>query len=177
MNLFVLGINHKTATVDLREKVAFSPQQIQQALFALKSEGVVESAVIVSTCNRTEIYCESNQLNTAHLIAWFCRFHQLEPALIETCLYVFQQELAVSHLMRVACGLDSLVLGEPQILGQVKKLTQTLAIKMRFQVSLSVFFTALFLLRNAFEQKQILVVMRFLSLLQLVFWRDKSSSL
>ncbi len=121
MSLLVLGINHKTASVGLREKVAFSLEQLQDALVQLKTERIVQNAVIVSTCNRTEIYCETIKESPEPLISWFCDFHQLTNDKLETSLYCHQDEAAISHLMRVACGLDSLVLGEPQILGQVKQ--------------------------------------------------------
>lgn len=121
MSLLVLGINHKTATVDLREKVAFSPQQLRDALLDLKEKQVVQSGVIVSTCNRTEIYCEIDQPGPGVLVDWLCEFHNLDSEALLPCLYTHHDQAAAQHLMRVACGLDSLVLGEPQILGQVKQ--------------------------------------------------------
>lgn len=121
MSLLVLGINHKTATVDLREKVAFSPEQLRDALCHLKENQVVQSAVIVSTCNRTEIYCEIEPANSTVLIKWLCGFHSLENDSLLSCLYTYHDQLAATHLMRVASGLDSLVLGESQIFGQIKK--------------------------------------------------------
>ncbi len=121
MSLIVLGINHKTATVDLREKVAFSPQHVQEALSALKNRGIVNSGVIISTCNRTEIYCDIASGQSHELVDWLSAFHQLDPNAITPFLYIHQDNKAIQHLMRVACGLDSLVLGEPQILGQVKQ--------------------------------------------------------
>lgn len=121
MSLFVLGINHKTASVDVREKVAFSAHQLDEALSQLKQKQGVRSAVIVSTCNRTEIYCELEWADAAVLLDWLRAFHHLDSDGLASCLYVYQDLALAKHLMRVACGLDSLVLGEPQILGQVKK--------------------------------------------------------
>ncbi|OOE97003.1 glutamyl-tRNA reductase [Salinivibrio sp. IB643] len=121
MSLLVLGINHKTAPVELREKVAFSPQQLEQALGQLSEHPQVRSCVIVSTCNRTEIYAELNQPGVGILVEWLTRFHQLSGESLMTSIYYHEEQSAVKHLMRVACGLDSLVLGEPQILGQVKQ--------------------------------------------------------
>lgn len=121
MSLFVLGINHKTASVDLREKVAFSLEQRRDALCALEREFAVKSAVIVSTCNRTEIYGELSQANLPLLEEWLHDFHQLKSNSLSSCLYFYQDVDAIKHLMRVASGLDSLVLGEPQILGQIKQ--------------------------------------------------------
>ncbi|SIN97650.1 glutamyl-tRNA reductase [Salinivibrio sp. ES.052] len=121
MSLLVLGINHKTAPVELREKVAFSPQQLERALGLLSEHPQVNSCVIVSTCNRTEIYAELNQPGVGVLVEWLTRFHQLSSDSLMASIYYHEEQSAVKHLMRVACGLDSLVLGEPQILGQVKQ--------------------------------------------------------
>ncbi len=121
MSLLVLGINHKTAPVELREKVAFSPQQLEQALGQLSEHPQVRSCVIVSTCNRTEIYAELNQPGVGVLVEWLTRFHRLSGESLMASIYYHEEQSAVKHLMRVACGLDSLVLGEPQILGQVKQ--------------------------------------------------------
>ena len=121
MSLFVLGINHKTATVDLREKVAFSQVQLQLALEQIKVRSLAQSAVIISTCNRTEVYYEQDSPEPALISQWLRSFHQIEDPHFLSHLYQYQDEAAVQHLMKVACGLDSLVLGEPQILGQVKQ--------------------------------------------------------
>ena len=121
MTLLALGINHKTASVDLRERVAFSPDKLTQALQQLEAHPEVTSSVIVSTCNRTEIYCEVTQTGPGILIDWLTEFHQITAEELMPSLYFHEEQAAVRHLMRVACGLDSLVLGEPQILGQVKQ--------------------------------------------------------
>lgn len=121
MTLFVLGINHKTASIDVREKVAFSAQQLDEALSQLKEKPGVRSAVIISTCNRTEIYCDLEGGDSAVLQDWLRAFHHLDSDALHACLYIYRDLPLVKHVMRVACGLDSMVLGEPQILGQVKK--------------------------------------------------------
>ncbi len=121
MTLLALGINHKTASVALREKVAFSPEKIVDAHKQVLRSGCVDEAVIVSTCNRTEVYCQIKDGSEASLVQWFSDYHQVSAAELTPCLYLHQGEDAVSHLMRVSCGLDSLVLGEPQILGQIKQ--------------------------------------------------------
>ena len=121
MTLLALGINHKTASVDLREKVAFSPEKLSLALQELKNHPEVSSAIIVSTCNRTEVYCELSQSGPGVIIDWLTKFHQITAEELMPSLYFHEQQAAARHLMRVACGLDSLVLGEPQILGQVKQ--------------------------------------------------------
>ncbi|HEY5716160.1 MAG TPA: glutamyl-tRNA reductase [Psychromonas sp.] len=121
MPLFALGINHQTASVALREKVAFSPDDLLDAYQQLLAQRTVSEAVIVSTCNRTEIYCNLSQHNCDAVIKWFCAFHQIDEKKLNDSLYCYHDEQAVQHLFRVSCGLDSLVLGEPQILGQIKQ--------------------------------------------------------
>ena len=123
MTLLALGINHKTAPVSLRERVTFSPDTLDQALDSLLAQPMVQGGVVLSTCNRTELYLsveEQDNLQEA-LIRWLCDYHHLNEEDLRKSLYWHQDNDAVSHLMRVASGLDSLVLGEPQILGQVKK--------------------------------------------------------
>ncbi|GIU16520.1 glutamyl-tRNA reductase [Shewanella sp. c952] len=119
MSLVAIGINHKTATVDLREKVAFAPDKIHDAMKSLATHTQSGEAVIISTCNRTELYCNNGE--EADVIQWLEDYHQLSHADVEPCLYQFKDQQAVKHLMRVSAGLDSLILGEPQILGQVKQ--------------------------------------------------------
>ncbi|WP_340610318.1 glutamyl-tRNA reductase [Xenorhabdus bharatensis] len=123
MTLLALGINHKTAPVSLRERVAFSPDTIGLALDNLLQQPLVKGGVVLSTCNRTELYLSVEQQDNLkeQLINWLCEYHQLNHDELNTSLYWHLGSDAVSHLMRVASGLDSLVLGEPQILGQVKK--------------------------------------------------------
>ncbi|MFI0487899.1 MAG: glutamyl-tRNA reductase [Yersinia sp. (in: enterobacteria)] len=124
MTLLALGINHKTAPVSLRERVNFSPESIDQALASLLQQPLVQGGVVLSTCNRTELYLsvEERQENLQEqLIIWLCSYHRISPDEVKKSLYWHHGNDAVSHLMRVASGLDSLVLGEPQILGQVKK--------------------------------------------------------
>lgn len=119
MSLVALGINHKTASIALREKIAFSPDQMVDALQQLKSLNKGCEAVILSTCNRTELYCHNT--SPEELIDWLVNFHRISKTELEQSIYIHQNMTAVQHLMRVACGLDSLVLGEPQILGQIKQ--------------------------------------------------------
>ena len=123
MTLLALGINHKTAPVSLRERVTFSPDTLDQALDSLLAQPMVQGGVVLSTCNRTELYLSVAEQDNLHdvLIRWLCEYHKLNEEELRKSLYWHQDNDAVSHLMRVASGLDSLVLGEPQILGQVKK--------------------------------------------------------
>ncbi|WP_076413006.1 glutamyl-tRNA reductase [Shewanella sp. UCD-KL12] len=119
MTLVAIGINHKTATVDLREKVAFSPDKIHDAMKSLAKCTQTGEAVIISTCNRTELY--TNTASEADVTRWLEEYHQLSHEEVESCLYRFEGQGVAQHLMRVSSGLDSLILGEPQILGQVKQ--------------------------------------------------------
>ncbi|BCQ34677.1 glutamyl-tRNA reductase [Erwinia rhapontici] len=123
MTLLALGINHKTAPVSLRERVTFSPDQLEQALTSLLAQPLVQGGVVLSTCNRTELYLSVEQQENLQeqLVTWLCDYHKLSVDEVRKSLYWHHDNDAVSHLMRVASGLDSLVLGEPQILGQVKK--------------------------------------------------------
>jgi len=123
MTIFALGVNHKTASVALREQVAFGPEQLHQALPALRVQAGVDEAVILSTCNRTELYCYG-EASADLLIGWLAGYHGIAIDTLRNHVYSYQDEQAMQHLMRVASGLDSLVLGEPQILGQVKQAYQ-----------------------------------------------------
>lgn len=121
MTLLAFGINHKTAPVALREKVAFTPDSLVEALASLKKVEGVDESVIVSTCNRTELYVNTQHDSATALLAWLSNFHHVELNEIADNSYVLTADDAVKHIMRVASGLDSLILGEPQILGQVKQ--------------------------------------------------------
>jgi glutamyl-tRNA reductase len=120
MALLSLGINHLTAPVDIREKVAFAPDQMGQALHQLQDIPAVNESVIVSTCNRTEIYCDVSSESSAIITDWLSAYHGLDDQALLPCLYHHNDQEVVRHLFRVASGLDSMVLGEPQILGQLK---------------------------------------------------------
>ena len=138
MSLLVLGINHNTATVAVREKVAFAPEVMQEALQQACARAGIAEIAILSTCNRTELYYvpqvspalsappDSDVPSPAttsaeqRILSWLCEYHHLLPADVADAIYSYQDVDAVKHLMRVASGLDSMVLGEPQILGQIK---------------------------------------------------------
>ena len=121
MTIVALGINHKTASVELRERVAFSPDQLEDALKQLGDLPNVKEAVVVSTCNRTELYCSVENQQAQVLLDWLADFHQVSHQDLDEHVYQYQDISAIQHLMRVSVGLDSLVLGEPQILGQIKQ--------------------------------------------------------
>lgn len=120
MALVVFGINHETAGVALREKVAVAPEHMVEALQSLCQKDPVQEAIILSTCNRTEIIasCEHNEHD--EILHWLASYHGLELDSLNTHYYEHQGDQAILHMMRVACGLDSMILGEPQILGQLK---------------------------------------------------------
>lgn len=120
MAFIALGINHKTASVAVRERVAFSPEQLVEALRQLCRVVGSREAAILSTCNRSELYLEVEHAQPHIVLEWLAQYHQVPVADLQACAYVHQDDGAVQHMMRVACGLDSLVLGEPQILGQIK---------------------------------------------------------
>ena len=120
MSLITLGINHKTAPLDLRERLAFTPQTLPEALLSLKKLAHVKEASILSTCNRTELYCVTSEDNDRAIIQWFSKFHGLDESQIKEHIYLHAHEETIRHAMEVASGLDSMVLGEPQIAGQMK---------------------------------------------------------
>jgi glutamyl-tRNA reductase len=120
MAIQVIGLNHKTAPVEIRERISFGPDILVGALRSLTAESGVGEGAILSTCNRTEIYCAVEPGAESPVEDWLARFHGIEAERIAPYLYRHMDGAAVSHLLRVACGLDSMVLGEPQILGQVK---------------------------------------------------------
>ena len=118
MPLFAFGLNHQTAPLDVREKVVFHAEQLPLALRDLVDRRPVSEAAIISTCNRTEVYCSTAEPRFA--VDWLAGYHNLKPSQISPYLYELPQDRAVKHAFRVASGLDSMVLGEPQILGQFK---------------------------------------------------------
>ncbi|SER66992.1 glutamyl-tRNA reductase [Nitrosomonas sp. Nm51] len=118
MQLFAFGINHNTAPLDVREQVTFPENSMEDALHDLVGRNQIKEAAIVSTCNRTEVYCSTDKPDEA--MNWLADFHHLSTHELEPYLYKLLREHAVKHAFRVASGLDSMVLGEPQILGQLK---------------------------------------------------------
>ena len=124
MTLLALGLNHQTAPLALRERVAVAPEATASALASLLAEPGVGEAALLSTCNRTEIYCQVEPGFEAAPALWLARHHGLAPDQLGTYIYEHRHGEAARHLFRVATGLDSMVLGEPQILGQVKEAYQ-----------------------------------------------------
>lgn len=113
------GLNYKTASVSVREQVALNPATQNQLLQSMLSVPSINEAAILSTCNRTEIYCETEDPDS--LLPWLVQEHQLSPDILTPYFYLHQGDQGIKHTLRVASGLDSMMLGEPQILGQMKE--------------------------------------------------------
>ncbi|MAM89352.1 MAG: glutamyl-tRNA reductase [unclassified Hahellaceae] len=124
MTIKVFGLSHKTTGVSLRERVAFQADEVPVVLKLVADELGVSEVTILSTCNRTELYLSCPDIDAARLCDWFCDYHEIGHevgrAELEPALYFLEGKAAVRHLMRVASGLDSQMLGEPQIFGQIK---------------------------------------------------------
>lgn len=124
MSIVAVGINHKTAPVAVREKISFNPDRLSIALKEMLTAVQCREVAILSTCNRTELYIVQEgdvKLTQERLVQWLESYHNVPASVILPSLYWHHDQQAVNHMMRVACGLDSLVLGEPQILGQMKQ--------------------------------------------------------
>jgi len=119
MPLHILGLNHTTAPVEIREQVVFAGEDIDRALASLMQLNNVAEAVVLSTCNRTEFYVETTDAGVQELRSWLVADQTLGEE-VNSSLFTLNKEDAIGHLFKVACGLDSMVLGEPQILGQLK---------------------------------------------------------
>lgn len=129
MHLLLLGVSHQTAPVDLRERLDFSSRDVGAAVEALAARGSTAETVVLSTCNRSEIYVVSEDVEQARreIVDFLSSYHHLPPAAFLPHLFEHDDTSAAEHLFRVAAGLDSLVVGEPQILGQVKEAYQVAA--------------------------------------------------
>jgi len=122
MNLLVAGLNHKTAEVEVREKLAYDGAKLEPGLLGLHGLPEIEEALVLSTCNRVEHYLNVKDPNIAigAVKSYIAQYHGIEPRLLDSALYFHQGADAVRHTFRVASSLDSMVVGEPQILGQLK---------------------------------------------------------
>lgn len=118
MSFFVLGVNHQTASVELREQIAFNPERLKELLAEQNLQHDLNDMVVVSTCNRTEVYAMTD--NADMVLDWLAHSNGIDVKQLLNHVYRYENADAITHLMRVASGLDSLMLGEPQILGQVK---------------------------------------------------------
>src|SRR5580704_14160434 len=123
MEIVLIGLNHRSAPVELRERVSFTPDQAQQAAEELRTRGVLSETLVLSTCNRSELYGvppESPIETMAELERYFAALHEIDPAMLTGNLYRHRDAGVVRHVFRVAAGLDSMLLGEAEILGQVR---------------------------------------------------------
>ncbi len=122
MKVFVAGLNHKTADVDVREKLAFNGPRLEEGLIRFRELPEIEEAIILSTCNRVELYAKIRDTvkATESLKTFLSEFHNINRGSLDNALYLYDDTDAVRHVFRVASSLDSMVVGEPQILGQLK---------------------------------------------------------
>jgi glutamyl-tRNA reductase len=124
LEILLVGLNHRTATVELRERVAFNAEQACRAAADLRSRGILEETLVLSTCNRSELYGvppEASEDAVSAVEGFLAAFHELSPADLNGCLYRHRNTDAIRHLYRVTSGLDSMMLGEAEILGQVRE--------------------------------------------------------
>ena len=125
MTLCAVGINHNTAPLTIREQLAIPGVELKSALLDLRHTSKIEEAVILSTCNRTELYCGIAAEQQYKLIDWIGHYYHLSHDDFTPYLYAHHDQYSIRHIFRVACGLDSMILGEPQILGQMKSAYRT----------------------------------------------------
>ncbi|MDC9729583.1 MAG: glutamyl-tRNA reductase [Methyloprofundus sp.] len=125
MTFLALGINYTTAPVSIRERLAFPAETLGAAVKDLWNQATISEAAILSTCNRTEIYCTLQDNNASPVIEWIAQHHKITPADFQPYLYTHTDSALIRHIFRVASGLESMILGEPQILGQIKTAYQT----------------------------------------------------
>jgi glutamyl-tRNA reductase len=125
MTFLALGINYTTAPVSIRERLAFPMESLGAAVKDLWNQENILEAAILSTCNRTEIYCTLQNNNASPIIGWIAEHHQINPDDFQPYLYTHTDSALIRHIFRVASGLESMILGEPQILGQIKTAYQT----------------------------------------------------
>lgn len=124
MEIVLVGLNHRTAPVEVRERVSFTTEQARRAAEELRARGILEETLVLSTCNRSEVYGvppEASHESAAGLSSFLSEFHSVRPDLLSGSLYHHYDREAVRHLFRVSAGLDSMLLGEAEILGQVRE--------------------------------------------------------
>jgi glutamyl-tRNA reductase len=124
MSLFALGISHQTAPISIRERLAFAAEVLPEATRALASVPGVAGCAIISTCNRTELYLSGRQTITREVSEWLHDWHGLQPGQFREHLYQLEQSACIFHLIKVISGADSMIIGEPQVAGQVKQAWQ-----------------------------------------------------
>jgi len=125
MSVFALGLSHQTAPVEIRERLAFTPERLGEALRAMSEVKGIRECAIVSTCNRTELYASGDDGSARAIGDWVHLWHQARAGEFQRYLFTLEHRQAVAHLLRVTSGMDSMVLGEPQVVGQVKQAWQS----------------------------------------------------
>ena len=124
MEIVLVGLNFRTAPVEVREKVSFSAEQAQRAAEELRAQGILEETLVLSTCNRSEVYgvhATANRESAGALCSFLSKFHAVQPDKLNPSLYHHYDHDVVRHLFRVSAGLESMLLGEAEILGQVRE--------------------------------------------------------
>jgi glutamyl-tRNA reductase len=124
MEIVLVGLNHRTAPVEVRERVSYTAEQASRAASELRSRGILEETLVLSTCNRSEVYGvppETSHESAVGLSSFLSEFHKVQPDILSVSLYHHYDRQAVRHLFRVSAGLDSMMLGEAEILGQVRE--------------------------------------------------------
>ena len=124
MEIVLVGLNHRTAPVEVRERVSFTTEQVKRAAEELRARGILEETLVLSTCNRSEVYGvppESSHECAPGLSTFLSEFHSVRADILSVSLYHHYDQEAVRHLFRVSAGLDSMLLGEAEILGQVRE--------------------------------------------------------
>lgn len=120
MNLILIGTNHNIASVNIREQISFNEKKSVEAMKKLLQNKNITGIVILSTCNRVELYCSVKKINSDELLDFLKNFHNINIDNFKRYFYIYQNQKVISHLVSVAAGLDSMLIGEPQIFGQVK---------------------------------------------------------
>ncbi|NQT95031.1 MAG: glutamyl-tRNA reductase [Candidatus Omnitrophica bacterium] len=123
MSVIVVGTNHKFSPVNLRESISFTKKSMRRGLAFLKETNILDGAVIVSTCNRVEIYASTEDIKKSKeaIVDFICRYHEVNKSKLLPYLYIYEERTALKHLAEVVSGLDSLIVGETQVLSQVKE--------------------------------------------------------
>lgn len=122
MYIVVIGLSHKTTPVEIREKVSFPETKLKEALDTIKGYSEIKEVIILSTCNRVEIYTVVKDINKGieNVKNFISSYHNIDPLELEKCLYIHTEEKSIQHLFRVISSLESMIVGEPQIFGQLK---------------------------------------------------------
>ena len=121
MNFIIVGTSYKYSPIEIREKLSFHGNKAFHALLLLKERLILQAGIILSTCNRIEIYLDGNNIESSEVIDFISKYHKIDAKKISPYIYTYEGKQALKHLLTVACGLDSLVIGETQILGQIKQ--------------------------------------------------------